>query len=185
MAINKSAFYRELTKKESNKKLQELLKERINLRAKKHIQPGNIIFTSYNAKYKENTYDKTPLALVLKRGVKHTLVINFHWLPVAKRMYLIDQIMRMNKRNIEKGLPLEFNYVHLKPMLKALGYAPCIRKYINARMGRVGVVIPPHRLVEVARMKGETFTNGRYSASQLFQMAKRAGQARHRKTLHR
>ena len=172
MARNESLFVKELSKKDSNKKLQELLKSKRVLQAKKHYQPGSLVFTSYNAKFKEFTYDKTPLILVLVRGTRHTLGINFHWLPVSRRMYLINHILTINKNNIRNGRPIEFSYAQLKPMLKALGYAPCIRKYINARLGRQGVPITPDMLTDVARMKGETFTQGRYSSAQLFRMAK-------------
>jgi hypothetical protein len=177
MAVNKSLFYKELSLKDSNKKIQALLKEKKTLVAKKHFQPGQLIFSSYNAKDKTKTYDKTPLALILKRGRKYTLVLNFHWIPLSMRLNLIRTIMLMNKRNIAEGKPLDFNYGDLKPMLKSLGYAPCIRKYINARMGRIGLSLPPERLGEVARLKGESFTNGRYSSSQLFRMARARGKA--------
>jgi hypothetical protein len=173
MAINKSLFYKELSKKESNDKVKDLLKRRIKLQAKYHMQPGNLLFTSYNAKDKTQTYDKTPLVLILRRGSKYTLGLNFHWLPVSKRMFLISHIMRVNKTNIKNNKPLEFNYRDLKPMLKSLGYAPCIRLYINSRLGRIGVVVPPDGLAEIARLKAESFTSGRYSAAQLYQMAKR------------
>jgi len=63
-------------------------------------------------------------------------------------------------------------------MLKGLGYAPCIRLYINSRMGRVGVVIPPERLLEVSKLKTESFTNGKYSAAQLYNMAKKRGKTK-------
>ena len=79
------------------------------------------------------------------------------------------------------GKPLEFDYRQLKPMLKSLGYAPCIRLYINGRMGRIGVPIPPDRLSEIARVKGESFTKGRYSASELYQMAKSRGKKKNSK----
>lgn len=173
MAINKSLFYKELSKKESNDKVKDLLKRRIKLQAKYHTQPGNLLFTSYNAKDKTQTYDKTPLVLILRRGSKYTLGLNFHWLPVSKRLFLINHIMKINKRNIKNNKPLEFDYRDLKPMLKSLGYAPCIRLYINSRLGRIGVVVPPDGLGEIARLKAESFTNGRYSAAQLYQMAKK------------
>lgn len=175
MARNRSLLVKELSKKDSNEKVKDLLKQRINLQARYHLKPGNIVLTSYNAKFKEFTYDKTPLVLVLKRGRKYTLGLNFHWLPVTMRMYLVNHILKINKENIKNNKPLDFSYADLKPMLKKLGYAPCIRKYINARMGKQGVVIPPERLTEVARVKTESFTNGRYSANQLFQMAKNRG----------
>jgi hypothetical protein len=56
-------------------------------------------------------------------------------------------------------------------MLKSFGYAPCIRMYINKRFASNGVVIPPERLVEIALLRTETFTKGKYSAAQLFRMA--------------
>lgn len=181
MAVNKSLFHRELSKKDSNNVIKGLLKQKTRLVAKKHIQPGNLVFTSYNAKFKENTYDKTPLILILRRGTRHTLGLNFHWLPVSRRLYLINHILKLNKDNIAKGRPLDFNYGDLKPMLKSLGYAPCIRLYINARMGRIGVPIPPERLEEVARVKAETFTRGKYSSSQLYKMARKKSREKSRK----
>lgn len=175
MALTKKL--KELSPSASYKKVKELLKERKKM-TKKDMVPGNLIFTFYNAKYKENTYDRTPLILTLKRNSTHTLGLNFHWIPLSMRLNLIKHIIRLNETNIKKGLPLEFSYEKLKPMLKSLGYAPCIRLYINKRISSTGVVIPPERLMEVARLKTETFTKGRYSASQLFQMARKAGKKR-------
>ena len=110
MAINRSLFYKELSKKDSDGKVQDLLKQRIAFQAKYHFRPGHLIFTSYNAKHKEFTYDKTPLALILKRGKTHTLVLNFHWIPVSMRIYLIKHILKLNKKNIEQNKPLDLDY---------------------------------------------------------------------------
>ena len=167
----------ELSPSQSLKKVKELLKERKKM-TKKDVRPGNLLFTFYNAKDKEQTYDRTPLVLILKRNSSHTLGLNFHWIPLSMRLNLIKTIIRMNEQNIKRNRPLEFSYNQLKPMLKSLGYAPCIRLYINKRISGTGVVIPPERLFEVARLKTETFTQGRYSASQLFQMAKKRGKAK-------
>lgn len=175
----RSNLTKEFSSKETSQKIKDLLKQRVRL-YRQHYQPGNIIFTSYNAKFKEFTYDKTPLALILKRGKTHTLVLNFHWIPVSMRINLIRHILLVNKKNIENNKPLEFSYEELKPMLKSLGYAPCIRSYINSRIGRIGVVIPPDRLTEVARLKTENFTQGKYSATQLYQMARKAGRKKNK-----
>lgn len=165
---------KELSPTQSYKKVKELLKERKKM-TKKDMIPGNLIFTFYNAKYKENTYDRTPLVLLLKRNGTHTLGLNFHWIPMSMRINLIKHIIRLNEKNIKANKPLEFSYNQLKPMLKTLGYAPCIRMYINKRFSSTGVVIPPDRLIEVARLKTETFTKGKYSAEQLYKMARKAG----------
>jgi hypothetical protein len=165
---------KELTPQESYKKVKDLIKEKKKL-SNKDFEPGNLIFTHYNAKFKENTYDQTPLVLVLRRSKKYTLGLNFHWILPNMRTNLVFAIMKMNKANIKRGRPLEFSYQDLKPMLKGLGYAPCIRLYINARFVAKGVVVPPERLMEISMMRTETFTNGKYSAADLFRKAKRSG----------
>jgi len=169
---------KELTPAESHKKVRALLKEKKKMRTADKV-PGNLIFTYYNAKDKSQTYDRTPLILILRyNNGTHLLGLNFHWIPLSMRLRLIKDIILMNKNNIKNDRPLQFSYKQLKPMLKSLGYAPCIRLYINKRMSITGVIIPPERLMEVARLKTETFTKGRYSAAQLFQMAKNAGKRR-------
>lgn len=163
---------KELTGNESLLKVKELLKERRKISIK-DFEPGNLIFTSYNAKDKDQTFDRTPLILVLRVGAMHTLGLNFHWIPLSMRLFLIQAILKMNKANIRNNRPLVFSYKDLKPMLKSLGYAPCIRLYINKRISSLGVVISPDRLTEVAQLKTETFTGGKYSAEQLFAIAKK------------
>lgn len=177
MARKLTRKVKELSPSQSLKKVKELLKERRRMKAR-DIVPGNLIFTFYNAKDKKQTYDRTPLILVLKRNGNHTLGLNFHWIPLSMRLNLIKQIIMMNSKEIKNGEPLRFSYEQLRPMLKSLGYAPCIRLYINKRISGTGVVIPPERLMEVARLKTETFTQGRFSASQMFQMAKKRGRRR-------
>lgn len=163
---------KELPPNESLRKVKDLLKERRRISDKDFV-PGNLIFTSYNAKDKTQTFDRTPLILVLKAGGAHTLGLNFHWIPLAMRLYLIQTILKMNTSNIKNNRPLVFTYRELKPMLKALGYAPCIRLYINKRISSLGVVISPDRLTEIAQLKTETFTGGKFSAEQLFTIAKK------------
>lgn len=168
---------KELSPAQSYKSVQKLIKEKKKLKGS-HFVPGNLIFTYYDAKYKDLTYDRTPLVLVLRRNSSHTLGLNFHWILPSMRMDLVFHIMKINRKNIKKGQPLQFSYKQLRPMLKGLGYAPCIRLYINARFAKQGVVIPPERLMEISMMKTETFTQGRYSAAQLFKRAKQQGKAR-------
>lgn len=162
-----------MSKSESYDKVRGLLKSTKSLSRAKMI-PGNLIFTSYDAKDKERTYDRTPLVLILRVSRGYTLGLNFHWLPAMNRIYLVKTILDRNKANIEAGRPIEFSYKELKPLLKKLGYAPCIRLYINNRFAKRGVVIPPERLAEVSRLRAETFTQGKYSANQLYKMARKS-----------
>lgn len=162
---------KEMSKKESYDKVKELLKKQETLSRSKLI-PGSIVFTSYDAKDKTQTYDRTPLIFVLGVSRGYVLGINFHWLPLAHRLYLIKHIKDKNKTNIRLGRPMEFSYKELKPMLRRFGYAPCIRLYINHRLAKRGTIIPIDQLDEVARLKAETFTQGKYSAAELYRMAR-------------
>lgn len=166
-----------LTPQESMQKVRDILKnEKKLLDVRRDFLPGNLIFTKYDAKYPEFTYDRTPLVLVLSSSRNYVLGLNFHWLPVSRRMYLVKYIMDRNKKNIQYGRRIDFSYKELKPMLKSLGYAPCIRLYIKKRIWKQGVVIPPERLPEMAKLRTETFTMGRYSASQIFARARKKAQ---------
>lgn len=162
---------KELNSRDSLKKVKQLIKEKKQFK-KSELVPGNLIFTSYIAKDKEMMYDKTPLILILRKNRLHTLGLAFHWVPFNMRINLIKHIIKLNKRNIEKNKPLEFSYEQVKPYLKSTGYAPMIRLYINARLGKSGVVIPPERLLEVARLNAHTFTGGKYPPEQMRRVAK-------------
>lgn len=168
---------KELSPKDSVEAVKALLKRKRKLEGK-DLKPGHLIFTYYDAKYKENTYDKTPLVLILRRNASHTLGLNFHWIPFSMRVNLVKYIIEKNAANIRQRKPLKFSYAELKPMLKSLGYAPCIRLYINNRFAPTGVVIPSHQLMEIARLKAETFTNGKHSAYELYAMARKRGAKR-------
>lgn len=170
---------KELSVEDSIKTVKDILVRKRTI-VGKDLKPGHLIFTSYNAKFKENTYDRTPLVLVLKRNGTHTLGLNFHWVPFSMRINLIKEIIKRNAGNIRQRKPLKFKYEDYRGMMRQYGYAPCIRLYINKRFGRKGVVIPAHKLIEVARLRTETFTKGRYSAGQLYQMARKSGRKRHK-----
>lgn len=174
--------YKELTPAQSLKKVKSLVKGQVKVTKKDWI-PGNIIFTVYNAKYINKVFDRTPLVLILRRNSTHTLGLNFHWLPFNMRVGLVKHILKLNKKNIAKGKPLDFSYQQLKPMLKNYGYAPVIRLYINKNFQTKGTVIPPDRLAEVAALRTETFfvVGKKFTAEQLYSMAQKAGKRRNKK----
>jgi len=168
---------KELTPAESLAQVKALLKRKRPMKSNE-LKPGHLIFSAYNAKDKTQTYDRTPLVLILRRNKTHTLGLNFHWIPFSMRINLVKHIMQMNAANIRQRKPLQFSYKDLKPMLRSLGYAPCIRLYINRRFGKQGVIIPNYQLMDMARLRTETFTKGRFTASEMFQMAKSKGKSK-------
>ncbi len=170
---------KQLTPRKSLEKVKKLLKEKRKLN-ETDFMPGNLLFYRYNAKDKTQTYDKTPLVLILRRGRTHTLALNFNWVPYRMRLNLIKHILFKNERNIRNNKPLQFDYQDLKPMLKGLGYAPLIRLYINKRISSSGVVLPPERMLEAARLRAETFTGG-ISAETIYKKINRAPRATRRR----
>lgn len=146
-----------LSTKQSKELLKKLLWKKWSVNKAIKIA-GNIILSGYNAKYDEKPYDAMPLFMVLRPGLSHTLGLNFHWLPVNMRMFLIQHIIKINKNNIKKKKPLVFSYKQLKPFLRRFNYAPCVRLYINTRLAKKGVLIPPEHIVDAARMNTAVFT---------------------------
>lgn len=162
----------ELSATASIKLMKDIFKNKKTL-TPKDLRPGKMLTYFYNAKDKSNTYDKTPLVFVLRRNKTHTLGLNIHWLPFPLRQVLIKKILgtNSNKKNIKAKKPLEFSYKNLKPFLKRLGYAPVIRLYINKRISKKGVIVPDDMLLQAARIKSETFTQGKVSAETMYRKA--------------
>lgn len=123
-----------------------------------HFVAGQLLIFRYTAKYKEEIYDKRPMVLVLSANSTHMLGLNFHWIPFAMRMWLVRYILKQNKANIRAGRPLVFPYRKVRPLLKKMNFAPCIRLYIRKGISPRGVVLPPERLVEAAQLRMEMFT---------------------------
>lgn len=167
---------KELSPQESLQMVKDLLKRKRSI-VGKELKPGHLFFAVYDAKDKTQTYDRTPFVLILRRNASHTLGLNFHWVPLSMRINLIMIIMKLNAYNIRERKSLNFDYKQLRPMLKSLGYAPCIRMYINSRFSPTGVVIPSHQMMEMARLRTETFTSGKFSAQQLFAIARKRAKA--------
>lgn len=165
---------KEMTLSESKAYQRELLSKPKKLRRGNFI-PGNLIYCSYNAQDQEQTFDRTPLVLILGVSGRYVLGLNFHWLPYQKRIWLINRILESSQAQIKKHNRIRFTYEDFKPLMKSVQYQPCIRLYIKRRIGSRGVLIAPSELMSVARLKAETFTQGKYSQSQLYRMAKQRG----------
>ena len=122
---------------------------------KSDFYPGALIMYAYDAQDKSKAYDGRPLCLVLGRAGKHTLGINFHWMPAKLREKVMDGIMKQNKTNIKKGLKLTVNYQTVKALVKGLG--PVVRLYINERISPKGVVVPSYQYYKAINLRSEHF----------------------------
>lgn len=159
---------RPMTKRESVEYTKQLLKTKKPLRVKTDLLVGNLIFTSYRAKDQERVWDTRPMFLVLRRSRGYTLGLNFHWIPRRMREWLIRYIIRQNKKRGNKNL-VQISYRKLRPLLKKLGYAPCIRLYINRRFGRRCVNIPHDQFLNCALMDTAVFSHG-LSSEEIYKM---------------
>jgi hypothetical protein len=122
---------------------------------KSDFTPGSLLMFAYNAKDKYSAYDGRPLCLVLRRSKGYTLGINFNWMPPKMREKVLDGIIKQNKSNIKKGLPITVNYSMVKKLIKGLG--PVIRLYINKRISPKGVVVPSYQYYKVINLRSEHF----------------------------
>jgi hypothetical protein len=162
-----------LTAKESVAFMKKMMKTNKKKLTNKDFAPGKILNFGYDAKDKTATWDSTPLVIVLLRGKSYTLGVNLHWAPVPLRIILVKKILQLNKNNIKNKKPLELNYKDVKPFLKKVGFAPIIRLYINKRITSMGIVIPDEHLMNAAKLKTETFTQGKVDAETLYKIALR------------
>lgn len=147
-----------------------LLSTQLKPFTQKDFMYNNMIFYRYDAKNKDNVYDKSPLIFILRRTGTHTLGLALHWSPLPLRLTLIKYIMQMNRANIRSNLPLKVTYQMLKPVIEKLHLTSVIRLYINSRISRQGLVVPPEYWTSAAKLKAESFTGG-YSADALYRMS--------------
>ena len=161
---------KEFTVSQSIKLVKDMLKNKSLKVQRDSIKPGELFFGVYNAKDKNEVYDKRPFVLLLKRNKSHFMGINFNWLPLPLRLILVKKILQMNKANVKNNKPLDFTYSDLKGFIKKLGYAPVVRLYIRNRLSSGVVKIQPENFLEAARINSAVFNNG-VSASSMYKKA--------------
>lgn len=178
--INKN---KEFTTSQSIKIVKDIMKDKSSKVNKKNLAVGDLFFGVYDARNKEEVYNKRPFVLLLAQNSRHMLGISFSWAPLPLRVVLVKKILSLNRKNIKEGKRLEFSYKQLKPFLKRIGFAPIIRKYIISRMSSGVVLIPPEHLMTAARLQTAVFTDGK-RAEELYKRAL-AGNKKYRSTRKR
>jgi len=183
-AINKvkNLGSKELTPKESLEMVKNLIKTE-----SKSLQPmiktGALLMFKYDAKDKDQKYDKTPLVMVLSKTSKYMLGVNFHWMPSQYRQVIVEYILKRNSKQIRNKMPLKMKYKDLRGVIKSIGAFPVIRLYIRGRMSSKGVKIPDELLSQACKLKTETFTKGRANSTTLWGRAKQKALSAKRKIL--
>jgi len=172
----KNLGVKELTPKESIQMFKNLAKTS-KVPIQKHIKSGNLITFVYNAKDKTQDYDKTPFVLVLSSTSKYMLGLNFHWMPVNRRMMLVDYLLSTQTKQIRNKMPFKVSYRKLKSFINKLGAYPVVRLYIRSRMSSTGVKVPEDQMMQAAKMKAETFTKGKKNSTTLWTRAQQKARA--------
>jgi hypothetical protein len=129
-----------------------------------------MLFYRYDAKWKDEIYDKSPLVLVLNKSRSYTLNISLHWTPIPLRLILLKYILQANKNNIRNNMPLSISYRMLKPLIQRLNLGPVVRLHIFSRISRRGLVVPPSMWLSAAMLKAESFSGG-FSSNDLYKKA--------------
>ena len=111
-------------------------KEKKGTALRKSIYPGAFIQYKYNPKYRDVLpfWDAFPSIIVMSKTKRHILGLNLHFVPVSMRKTLVGYLVKTNKSNIKKGLPMKADYDHFKGLLKKLNLGVAVRKYIISRM---------------------------------------------------
>lgn len=161
---------KEFTTSQSINMVKDMLKDKTLKKSKDKLEVGDLFFGVYDAKNKEEVYNKRPFVMLLKQNKSHMLGIAFSWAPLPLRIILIKKILQVNAKNIKNNKPLEFSYKDLKGFIKKIGFAPIIRLYIKKRMSSSVVLIKPENLIQAARLNTAVFTNG-VSAEKLYKKA--------------
>ena len=167
--------------------MKNLMKKNLqNLKAS-DFTPGKLVFFKYPNPVTAETavWDITPMSLILDKSKSKTLGINFHWLSPPLRKILVKLIFKANAKNIRENKPLEFNYRKMKPLLKQLGLLnivttkiangkrvsnSCVRLYINSRISKRGLVIPPEYWLIAVGLEASSFSDN-YNPSSMYKKA--------------
>lgn len=167
----KNLGLKELTPKESQDMMKNLVNKNGQVLKGSMFKPGTLLTYRYQAEDKSQVWDRTPFVMVLSSNSKYVLGLNFHWAPVQKRVWLVNYIIKMNRKNIRAGKPMSITYKKMKPAIKYIGLYPVIRLYLKKNISRYGVIVPDDMFMPAARLRSETFTGGKVNSTTLWSRA--------------
>lgn len=123
------------------------------------IKPGYFYTMSYFSKLYDNNkldfYDEQPLILVLGKGPKHILGLNFHYLPPKKRKLVLKKLNKLYKKQIDEDKPFKnVKWDNVKIELKWSTYM--VKLYIKDRIGKISR-IKNDELENIVPLRSEDF----------------------------
>lgn len=108
--------------------------------------PGHLIIFKYNPKYAKTLpyYDTFPLVLVLHKAKRGFIGLNMHYLRLTHRAYFMALLYDFQKYDMKnKQVIINIKYQILKSTRRLSYYKPCIKRYLNSRIGSLFYNVPP------------------------------------------
>jgi hypothetical protein len=146
-------------KQNASKIIRTLKNETGTSKTKNTFKPGNLVAFQYDAKHKQNRYDKNPLAIILGPSQKTKglyLGLNIHWMPMNERVALASFFVELlEKRNGE------LVYEDIKPFVKKFKGHPVLRSYYYNRVSKKVYEMDAEQYLLAAGLPTEKWMGGK------------------------
>lgn len=110
-----------------------------------NLEPGNMYFFAYDAKWKDKLpyWDAFPLVFPFKINPDGFTGINLHYLPFDLRAQLMDALYgTVDKRYKNENRRLRISYELLNGAARFEPFKPCIKRYLSNQMRSRFLKIP-------------------------------------------
>ena len=125
-------------------------------------QIGSLVFFMYDPKYKDTlpVYDTFPLTLIFSIRGDHFWGLNLHYLPYGARLGLLDNLMKIQKRNKDPNQRLKLSWALLNNASKFPEVQQCVKQYIRGHVKSMFVDVPMDAWAVAAMLPVQRFKKG-------------------------
>ena len=146
--------------KKNAKKIVKALKNETGQPKKQELfKPGTLVAFQYDAKHKQQKYDRNPLVLMLGPSKKTKglyLGLNLHWLPMSDRVSIASFFAELlDKRGGE------LVYDDIKPFVKKFKGHPVLRSYFYNRVSKQMYPMNTEQYLVAAGVPSEKWMGGK------------------------
>lgn len=128
------------------------------------VMPGNMYFFVYDPKNKEKmtTWDKFPLVLPFNKDHNSFIGLNLHYLPPAKRIKLLSDLMEVAQNN-RYGQPdkLRLSWAYLNNVSKFPQVSMCVKRYLAGHVKSRFLKVDAEDWMMSAMLPTENFAKGK------------------------
>jgi hypothetical protein len=147
-------------KQNATKVLSDIKRRSKNAKTRETFKPGALVAFNYDAKYKQQRYDRNPLIICLgwsKEFPKtHFYGLNLHWVDMNQRVSIASFFIELlNKRNGK------LVYDDVKPFLKKFKKHPILRMYIYKNVSNRVYVMDQDMYLSAAAIPSEKWMGGK------------------------